>query len=952
MGKINRRTFLQGVGAATTLAAGYGGLALRVKGATTEIGQPVSRECDYGPWQVQLRLPAGPWRSGHPIEGEAILQVPTVTLQAMRQDRLIPERWLCLLSSERLFNSRGELRLINGIGCSTFLTPSGLAVEGGLQGALSSQAEKNYRPYIDILKEVKATDVESVGTGGFAARFPFRFVLADDVPAGVIRLRFEFGLGEKHAGHVNHRHSLNGEGFARRQRDGWSTAFSAPVAVNMSMPALRIPWVLMSRWGSNGQRGIVAEEDRGHFALSHRHIAPAEPIFPLEDAQGRRQDYDVIPDIVAWKSDKFRQIEWAEEAGRFSAELQMPSGKLLRFAEIRLGTGQDGGLKSLDPKAGRWRAEEYGAHTVKISGYCLDVNGNRYEGGGTYRFWLAERLTVATATFLGLSFPVGRPYGAPIAINPALAGEVSVDLQLFPAGALQHSKAFHCAGRTTEGGIFGPAEGMKSFPLTEAGEYLATIRAQATDSQGRLWLASLTHAGIVFSPDTNVEARGKKVRIGSMYAPRGETLFEGRVEGGLPPLPANGKYSKADLARFRFLDHLNYPWLSRDVLLISSEGQGANKIEPVLTFVRIGAPDDPKRGTLGIGYSELQLPAAEGGWDPFSHPELVRQKGGYWYASAPRPGFMSRFMVATNGVFAPYWPTSNTNFGGQVGASANGDMAGDIYRLLGGVVVPEAGGSPSLAGYLSSAFILPAGSVNNRIIAPGSEDLPGADGQPGRFFLVAVRPGSVYGLGTNFTPLLQIDPVMAARVHYELIAPSGRVFQTEGTGNMEGYFYAKDVWNLAEPGVWTYRLQADFNGHPGRMPGLPPGGGWIFVTEKRNVQQARRLELDLPAKLPFDPAKGFRVQGLTTGATVFLSAVMPGCVIGQWEIPVTDGRFEWLFDPALVHARAPIYDIRHSGNGRAQLGRVVHLSFFTREGTGHWSWSRVVVRGPVALSGV
>ena len=956
---LTRRSFILAVTTSATALAAWAGYA-PMKRALTRVGfsaggqlqDQVTRESENGPWTAEIRISQGQWLPGQGVEGEVVLSLPASTLAGMNEDGLVPDKWLCLVTAERLFDGKGDLRLLNGTGCATFLTPTGLAIEGGPGEVLGARGNNPFRPYVEALVEVAAKDVSPGADGSRDIRFPFKATVPADAPMGVVRLRFDFGLLENRPGHVNHRHSLNGEGFGRRQRDGWSSVFSAPIPLGAAADKIktRVPWVVMHRYASNGQRGTVAEEDRGRFALSPRHIAPADPIFPLEDVKGRRQEYDVAPDVLVWKSDKHRQIDWAADAGSFDAELRMPSGKTVRFSNIRLVPGTDGGLAATDPKVCRWRAEEYGEHVLVLRGVAADRWGNKHEGGGTYRFWLAERLTIATATFLGQSFQTGGRYGAPIAINPGLAGEVTVELTVMPYSDPSRRKVFTCGGKTTESGVFGPAEGLKPFALDEPGEYIAAIRGKATDKDGRLWLASLTHAGVIYPPDSPVEARGKKVRVGKEHLARGETKFEGYVDSNIPP-PADGRYTKADLARFRHLDHINYPWLSGDVLLIASEGQGANKIEPVLSFVHKGQADEPKRGTMGIGLSELQVPACPGGWDPFTHPELIRERGGYWYAGAPRPGFSSRFMVATHGVFAPYWPTSNTNFGGQIGASPNGDMPGDIYRLIGGVVVPDGGAVPAYAGYLSSAFILPGGSRNNRVIAAGAEDLPGADGKPGRVFLVAVRPGSVYGAGAGFSPFLQIDPILPVQVRYELHAPSGKVLRTEGVGGPTGHFVGKDLWKLDEPGVWTYRLKADWNGQQGRMPGLPSGGGWLFVTETRDAAKAMKLDLGLPAKTAFDPAVGFGVTGTTTGAKVYLSAIVPGCVIGQWELPVKGGRFEWAFDPAAIHQLVPIYDIKHNGNGKPMLGRVVHLTFFTQEAGGKWSWGRIVVRGPNAFTG-
>jgi len=53
---------------------------------------------------------------------------------------------------------------------------------------------------------------------------------------------------------------------------------------------------------------------------------------------------------------------------------------------------------------------------VKVSGYTQDIWGNRYPGGGTYHFWIAERMTLATGTFQGMAYPVGNRAGPPLSI--------------------------------------------------------------------------------------------------------------------------------------------------------------------------------------------------------------------------------------------------------------------------------------------------------------------------------------------------------------------------------------------------------------------------------------------------------------------------------------------------------------------------------------------------------
>ena len=77
-------------------------------------------------------------------------------------------------------------------------------------------------------------------------------------------------------------------------------------------------------------------------------------------------------------------------------------------------------------------AAAYGRYTVIATGWIADMDGRRYEGGGTYRFWIAKRMTLATATFQGQPYPVGSSYGRDIQFNPAVPADVQVTATLYP----------------------------------------------------------------------------------------------------------------------------------------------------------------------------------------------------------------------------------------------------------------------------------------------------------------------------------------------------------------------------------------------------------------------------------------------------------------------------------------------------------------------------------------
>ncbi len=72
----------------------------------------------------------------------------------------------------------------------------------------------------------------------------------------------------------------------------------------------------------------------------------------------------------------------------------------------------------------------------------------------------------------------------------------------------------------------------------------------------------------------------------------------------------------------------------------------------------------------------------------------------------------------------------------------------------------------------------------------------------------------------------------------------------------------------------------------------------------------------------------------------------------QVVILVNDGEFQYAFDPQRIADKIQTYDIINLVNGKPEIGRVVHLTFFSEEqapsGTYH-SFVRVVLRGTTAI---
>ncbi|MBI4787133.1 MAG: hypothetical protein HY782_08825 [Chloroflexi bacterium] len=895
---------------------------------------------NLGEWYADVSVRPAQWQPSATVQIQATLQVSETHLAKLAELKIKPDGLVMLVTAERTFDGDGVLRLGSDERMSTLLTPTGLAIEGGVQGAVTNRFGYRFRTPVDVLNTVPLSALADR-----RVTFNTQAKLPDDLPPGIYRVRLDFGVSV-----AKRNYDLNGDAFAKRGfpqgRPTESYVYSPPIradgkhvsgrVVDAAAIKPRVPWVILGNYNSNGYRGVVADEDAANFALSVRNLIPDEVILPLYDDNNKPLAYSLEPQFPADTIDARSNIPWDFAKGELSIQVTGPDGKTndLGTAPFVGKAGQWPTTKK--PAFTAWRPPSYGLYTVKATGWLADIWGNRYEGGGTYQFWIAKRMTLATATFQGQAYPVGNRYGRDIGFAPAVPADVSVTATLYVNSDPKNAKTISYTGKASPAGLFGAAQGMVPLPFDAPGEYHAVVLAKYTDADGHLWVSTMRHAGVVYPDDSPIVAHGKKLNVKGKLVDRGDTTVEGWVD---------------TTNNVNHLEHINYPYLSGDVLLIASEQQGANKIEPVLTYEMKNNPAPYDAQLQNIGATNVRLQTSNG-YSPHQFPEYITDWA-YYYAGAPRPGFMSRFLVGEDGVRAPYWPTSPNSFGGQINASVNGDLPGDIYRLIGGVVVRKSNAAPMYAGYLSSGFILPKGTNHNRVIAAGSEDLIGSTGDKARFFLVGLRPGMVYETGTAFAPAVQIDPIVPATITFTMKYPDGRQVVAQGVGDSFGGFVGKERWTLDLPGIYQYTLEGEWQGNKGYMPGLPKTGGEFYVVEKQPPANATGLSLNLPNQSTFPVTSTLTIRGNSGARYVYYAAVTPGAALLQGRVPVNGGKFEYVFNPAEVNKVASTYDIKNLVTGRPQISDVVQLTFFSQEttptGTPYHSFVRLIIRGNTVI---
>lgn len=868
------------------------------------------------------------------------------------------DRLVLLLTAERVFDGNGWQHRGTDEGMSTLLTPTGLPIQGGAQGAVTSRFNNSpVNAPIDVLSEAP---LPTSFAGQQHAEFKLFAAAMKELPPGLYRFRASFGVRATHYNKPYY-YDLHYSNITRHQFHDGSYMFSSPLlpasgpdvtgkVIDAKAIQARIPWTILNGHNSNGYSGVVAEEDRKRFALGQFSLIHDEVVLPrFSTGTTYPASYNLEP-VFPFETYYTRDnIDWDWTKGEMSVEVLNPNGTITTnvvAAPIVAKSANRTGPTTNNKALTEWKPSSYGLHTVTVKGWMVDKSGRRYEGGGTYKFWIARRLTMATATFQGMAYPVGYAYGRDISFSPAVPASVEITSTLYPDSDPAQAIVVTSSGTATAGGVFGVPQGMKQLSLSKPGEYHGKIVAQYKDADGELWVCVMRHAGVVYPTDSLIVARGKKLRINNAYVDRGDTNTEG--------------YSNSTES---YLHHIAFPYNPGDVLLMASENQGANKIEPVLIYENKDAAEPWSNKLDDIGTTNLFVQTSNG-LSPHMFPEYVTARQ-YYYASAARPGFMARFLVADSVTRAPYWATAPNDFGGQAGSSYNGDQPGDLYRFIGGIVKQDAGKAPAYAGYLSSGAILPKGSNNNRVVAPGSTDIIGSKGEAARFFLTpSFRPGMTYMQGATWRPALQVDPMVPATVTLKLTYPDGSSTGPESSLVVDGSWTgAPQV--LTQPGVYRVEVSALWDGHTATIPGLPATGGEFYVLGEPKPAGAQGLVVDREKETVFKLSDNLRIEGRSTATTVHYALIMPGAVIAQGTADVVDGRFVVEINPTAVHASTPIYDLMNyatnllwgnqaTADQYKASRKIMHLSLFSKEkasdGKEFWDFHRVITRGGTVLS--
>ncbi len=830
--------------------------------AILRVPEGVNYRAASAPFSISGYTGAWHWLASGELGGSASF-IQVTSPDAPRELCLVPRLYVY-----RLFDARGEyVSQVNVNAHGPPLTPTGLPIE-------TDQGDRGYwtlaRPTVpgtpltqQCLSANSRYDLtgwtSGLDAGWYRARIVFYFV----TPEGNEVI---FQGGDQSSNIASAVETNTGIGYLPLLNVGNAQTPRIPVTLLNESPS----------WGAGGVRGIVAREDEGRFALGSRRVAPAPFIAsPHEPVSGRRVKYILEPYLptLAYTGFGFVYpqvplIPLDEAAlGTLSVSLRKPDGSTaalatnaplrqsylsgsvtnaypvpLSFAGPGRTYGVTTGLDSL------WvDFDQYGLHTVTLSGTLRTLWGQDLTFRGTYDIWVAEPLDLKLGTFEGTPLEVGDEWSPVVAVKPGVAAQVTLNVDHYVNGDAARKQTFQASGRANQFGYF---VADRTWRPDAHGEYIARVTASYTDPvDGTLWMGSRAGASIVATPNTPLIAHGQRNDQLAIIA--GDqtlrTWFFTRTFD-----PNCGEAACDAIGRLEARTVGQYPFFKGDVAwqadnsplfpsitlqdptgVLSTLAPQVASATSWCNGVFCAQAADSKalsiRTTAGSGAQ--QRPGSVDSW-------------AYWYTSVIRADALHVQHTVSEVRSAHNQWYGHDSYNCQIGLACfdawnndivgdrSGEEEGDVKLLFGGAVIKSAQGNQFVP-YASMTVITP-GAVRipntntfslkdpkgNRICPPYQGATGGLatcgplltiQGLPYDLFITptGTRPGSVLEVGNTFVFSGQAWPTLDVGVTITVTSPSGQVRSFTGRASPSGYIDARGkTFTVSEPGVYTVHVAA------------------------------------------------------------------------------------------------------------------------------------------------
>src|SRR5271157_263341 len=157
-----------------------------------------SGHTNYGDWSSNVTVSPAAFQPGAAVTVDATLKVSAEHLQNLAGAGIKADNFCLLVTAERTFDAAGHLHFPTAQYMSTLLTPTGLPIEGGAQGAVTNRFGGAFRTPLDVLVKVPVAATGLIAAGG-GILLHASGQLPADLPPGIYRLRLDYGVTQGNA---------------------------------------------------------------------------------------------------------------------------------------------------------------------------------------------------------------------------------------------------------------------------------------------------------------------------------------------------------------------------------------------------------------------------------------------------------------------------------------------------------------------------------------------------------------------------------------------------------------------------------------------------------------------------------------------------------------------------------------------------------------------------------
>jgi len=748
----------------------------------------------------------------------------------------------------------------------------------------------------------------------------------------------------------------------------------------------RLAWTVFHDVVGYGQSGILSQEDSEHLGLLNRVRYPS----PLVLYPGRYKVNPGIPTLFpeAGLAGLFIGEETVVPAvanhmdfdrGSAYAFLVAPDGTITELGELPFeGVGHTGPLL----RGGGYplMLDQTGDYELTLAGEMFDRFDRAYDGGGTYRFTVAMPLSFSTPVKPGTNFLAGARFPASAHVNPPVPADVTVDVTYLPDSDPERAVSRTYTGRANRFGHFKPSGPPLQMP--EPGEYRSLVTARFTDAGGTLWQASQASAGVVAEREPELVLHGGRTYI----SPPNPDLPD---YGGFDryQLDFEGGSSYLDEELLSQFDHV-FPYHSGDTLFVATtypfesvvgivlsmeartkelarrlvraynpEGLTYNYVTTPRWRTPVMLPDVFKFGEDNFTYHRISeqhadnLPILSANADGLAPPVFPEGNTieAYTYMSVVRPGFPVMSLAYTGSFMGPCWIVSPNPYGGQINTSPNGDLPGDLYRIMAGLVVKDLQtGRNHYDAYAAAISTLPAGSYSTSVSAPGDRPLMILNGREFPYSL-GMDTSDVFMVGDDMMLGGTVMPPVAADVAITVTKPGGAQEVLQGRSNRLGGFAPPRPIPVDEPGAYRVKVRVERDGIAGDIAGSGDGEFFHFAIPEEGRQQ---LQVDLPSMMRAVHGEEVIIpvhwSPELQSPRITWSVMMPGTVLDEGQVELAGGCHEFHFDPRRAAVQFPFIDTVDYATGEPVYADTIVFTYLFEAFDGEepvFDAVRVILRG-------